>query len=299
MGWMKLSGFDGVLVDWYGVNKHYDYPMMHTRTQAIFEAATRANLNIGVVYEDQSLGFPMQNKLITAQDFPSEVQEVGAFLASDWLKRPNWIKIQGKPAVFNFGPNGFAAKDWQTFRAATGAIQLITLWNRTGDGGFDWPIPLEGIAPQLDFKNRSKSWGIKVSCAFPRFMDYYLAGGEKTGYTRVPDREGKTYRTTLEEAIKPGVDAIQVATWNDWQEGTQIEPSIEFGYRDLIETQKARKRLDSSFRYDPNDLSLPLQIYLARRSGKDRGVLKKANDALFAGNLASSRKFLTMIQNKQ
>jgi hypothetical protein len=31
--------------------------------------------------------------------------------------------------------------------------------------------------------------------------------------------------------MKPSI--IQIATWNDWGEGTVVEPSREFGYRDL------------------------------------------------------------------
>jgi hypothetical protein len=42
-------------------------------------------------------------------------------------------------------------------------------------------------------------------------------------------RDGKTYRTLWEEAIKANPDWVLISTWNEWPEGTEIEPSLEFG----------------------------------------------------------------------
>lgn len=33
---------------------------------------------------------------------------------------------------------------------------------------------------------------------------------------------------------------VQIATWNDWGEGTGIEPTVEFGNRDLLTIQRLR-----------------------------------------------------------
>jgi hypothetical protein len=41
--------------------------------------------------------------------------------------------------------------------------------------------------------------------------------------------DGQTYRTLWEEAIKAEPDWIFVKSWNEWPEGTEIEPSLELG----------------------------------------------------------------------
>jgi len=56
---------------------------------------------------------------------------------------------------------------------------------------------------------------------------------------------------------------VQLVTWNDWGEGTQIEPSVEFGYRDLEATQRERRRMTPSFPCIAADLRLPLTMLTA------------------------------------
>lgn len=127
--------------------------------------------------------------------------------------------------------------------------------------------------------------------AYPRFKDWYEEGGQ-TGHADLPDADGATYRETLAQALAQRPVAVQVATWNDWQEGTQIEPSVEVGVRDLHATQTARRRLDPSFPFTGADLDLPLRLYRARRAGSDARQLDAVAEALRAGRAAEARRLL-------
>ena len=50
---------------------------------------------------------------------------------------------------------------------------------------------------------------------------------------------------------------MQICTWNDWGEGTNVEPSAEFGYRDLEAVQRLRCELvDRNFAPRADDLRL-------------------------------------------
>ena len=61
---------------------------------------------------------------------------------------------------------------------------------------------------------------------------------------------------------------VQIATWNDWGEGTQIEPSREFGYRDLECLQLLRQdQEDEQFQMSKASLRLPYRLLLLRRAG--------------------------------
>lgn len=291
VAWMKLSGFDGVLADWYGTQSHFDYAQIHTRTETLFATAARAGLKIGVVYEDQSVGNAIREKLVLENQRGNMARSVGAFLRANWLAKPEWIRLKGKPAVFVFGPQAFAETEWAAFRAGAGDFQLLTLHKQQpyAQGAYDWPIPSLGLGFQRDFPVRSKDWPIRVPVAFPRFQDFYTEGGQK-GYPVIPDDMGQTYTKTLADAIALGGDAIQVATWNDWQEGTQIEPSVELGMRDLIATQNARRQMDPSFAFKPADLDLPLRLYKLRKKGPGR--FNPIGEALLRGDVALARKLL-------
>ena len=47
---MKLSGIDGVIVDWYGVSGAFDYALLHAATQALFTAVKAAGLKFAICY---------------------------------------------------------------------------------------------------------------------------------------------------------------------------------------------------------------------------------------------------------
>ena len=46
----------------------------------------------------------------------------------------------------------------------------------------------------------------------------------------VTDRwEGETYRALWQEAIAAAPDYVLITSWNEWHEGSEIEPSVEYG----------------------------------------------------------------------
>lgn len=290
IGWMKLAGFDGVLADWYGAADYYDYTSINQRTKALFEAATKAGMRVGVVYEDQSVGNPVKGGLVDKNLAAALAREAGTYLNRTWISQPNWWRLSGRPAVMVFGPQFFGAAEWSAFKQGAGDIVLLTLHKITppGEGGFDWPMPDLGTDFTKSFGSRSQGWKNRVGCAYPRFQDWYEEGGQK-GYKDIPDRGGATYRETLQMALDLKPAALQVATWNDWQEGTQIEPSVELSTRDLAATQDARRKVDPQFKPAKKDLDLPLRLYRLRQ----KGLAAKEADSIHAeickGSLASAR----------
>src|SRR5271156_5344494 len=52
---MKLSGIDGVIVDWYGTDNYYDYGVNNQRTLEILAYAQKAGLKFSLCYEDATI----------------------------------------------------------------------------------------------------------------------------------------------------------------------------------------------------------------------------------------------------
>ena len=52
---MKITGIDGVLVDWYGTSSHADYPQISRNVEALIDQLHSAGLKYAFVYEDQSV----------------------------------------------------------------------------------------------------------------------------------------------------------------------------------------------------------------------------------------------------
>lgn len=53
---------------------------------------------------------------------------------------------------------------------------------------------------------------------------------------------GETYRVLWQEAIAAQPDWILITSWNEWHEGSEIEPSKENGDRELIATGEFARR---------------------------------------------------------
>jgi hypothetical protein len=69
-----------------------------------------------------------------------------------------------------------------------------------------------------------------------------------------------------EIALENEANIIQLVTWNDYGEGTMIEPTKEFGYQYLKMMQETRCSVDANFTYKAEDLRLALQIFNLRKA---------------------------------
>lgn len=137
-------------------------------------------------------------------------------------------------------------------------------------GAFDWPLPSQGLKAVdrfLQTETRGRTPAIPV--AFPRFVDYYAEAKVGPSYGRIDDADGATLRTTARRALDAGQPIVQIATWNDWGEGTQIEPSREHGYRDLEILQTLRREtIEPGLKLQPSDLRLPFRLFTLRGAAK-------------------------------
>jgi hypothetical protein len=71
--------------------------------------------------------------------------------------------------------------------------------------------------------------GVKMGVSYPGFHDFYVEGGWGSSYFHIPHDGTNTMRSTLDAALGSDVPFVQVGTWNDYGEGTMIEPTREFG----------------------------------------------------------------------
>jgi hypothetical protein len=102
----------------------------------------------------------------------------------------------------------------------------------------------------------------------------------------------------LNRAAASNASIVQIATWNDWGEGTQIEPCQEFGYRDLEIVQEIRKpQFGNGVSPTPEDLQLPIRLLRRRRrttSDEDQKTLDRIAGMITAGDLPAVR---TQLEN--
>jgi len=82
---------------------------------------------------------------------------------------------------------------------------------------------------------------------------------------------------TFKMALKSSSEIIQVATWNDYGEGTMIEPTKEFGYR-YLEFLQAYYIKNHEHPFHKNDLRLPLKLYQLRKKYQNNKSISRELD---------------------
>lgn len=299
---MKFAGIDGVMVDWYGLIDHYDYAVNHLNTERLFRAIKRAGLKFSLVYEDQTVTQLIKGGKFKEADAIAQGKALMKWLDRNWFRDPSYVRENGRPVLLVFGPQYYRPEDWpQLFEGLSSRPAFYTLHHQKGPaaiGAYDWPLPKGGDEgserERKGFLTRAAQAPHAIPVAYPRFHDYYREAGVHDSWGKVADRAGRTFETTLSDALKTKSPIIQIATWNDWGEGTGIEPTQEFGYRDLETTQRLRARfLGRKSKYSPADLRLPFRLYrLQKASGIANTELDKVSRLLFADRLAEAKRML-------
>lgn len=298
---MKLAGIDGVIVDWYGLTDFRDYAVLHRNTTRLLETAERLKMKFVICYEDQTIPALVEGKRIKAAARVSHAANEIQWLSKYWFKSPSYVSLDGKPLLLSFGQSGLSDAEWsQCLEQSKAPVTYFSQHHRRAAavGAFDWPVPSEALNAFERFHKDARSWPRSIPVAFPRFVDIYAEAKVSASYGRLDDDKGKSFRTMLERALLSNAPIVQLATWNDWGEGTQIEPSVEFGYRDLETVQALRhKHVESKFALQPDDLRLPHRLLEARRKpNADHKRLDEIADAIVGGNVSQARSVIDSLK---
>jgi hypothetical protein len=238
---MKYTGIDGVLIDWYGSSDRNDYKAIRTNAEALITALAKVGLDFAIVYEDRTItaavnADPEFDRIAGAQDDM-------LYLEQYYFTQPTYIKVNGKPLLLVFGPEEFHDPDeWAEILAILYPEPCFIVLNGKSSqtaphssGEYIWVDN-----SSLDAKYAGmNAFDVFIGGAYPGFKDYYEEGGWGTGMSwQINHNNGETFRAILQKAATAGVDFLQLITWNDFGEGTMIEPTYEFEYTLLEHVQQ-------------------------------------------------------------
>ena len=299
---MHLSGIDGVIVDWYGTENYWDYAINNQATLAIGEAVREANLAFALAYEDATVRLMVEGGHIAEENALAHGQAEMAYANEQWMSHENYVTWDDRPLMFIFGPQYFTSPVmWETiFDQIEPEPLLITLdKHMEAIASYPWPPmnlsengelaqgTLETYLDYFYFKAQLHNPDLIVGSAFPGFHDIYEQAGVRSSYGFLDARDGKTLQLTLEIALENEADVIQLLTWNDYGEGTMIEPTVEYGYQYLEMVQAARRSVDADFPYTADDLRLPLQLFELRKANRRDAAVNQTLDAVFEAIIVS------------
>jgi len=299
---MKLAGVDGVIVDWYGSANFLDYGTNNQATMKLFQFARKAGLKFSICYEDQTIQHMIDDHYLAASDAIFYAQQEMLYLQTNFFSDPGYFRLRGQPVLLNFGPQHFMVNsnwvDVFSVLATTNQPAFFTEDNRLpiGMGAFNWPpmwmsqtpgtggvLSVAALKSYLaEFDQKARAWPEFISSAFPRFHDIYQRAGVRNYWGYLGDRHGDTLRETLSHGMTNSSAIVQIVTWNDFGEGSMVEPTEEYGFRDLGIVQELRRQyLEPDFSSNTNDLTMALQFYNLRRQSMTNTILSAELDRIF------------------
>jgi hypothetical protein len=256
---------------------------------------------------------------LAAGDAIFHAQQEMLYLQTNFFSDASYLRLKGQPVLLNFGPQHFMmSTNWEdifSVLVATNQPAFFTEDNRlpVSTGAFSWPpmwmsqVPgtggvLSGAALKsylADFDQKAGTWPAFISSAFPRFHDIYQRAGVRNYWGYLGDRHSDTLRETLSRGMTNSSAIVQVVTWNDFGEGSMVEPTQEYGYRDLGIIQDFRRQyLESDFSRNTNDLTMALRFYNLRRQYLTNIVVSTELDRIFT-NIVSGKIEVANLQLDQ
>lgn len=294
---MKLSGIDGVIVDWFGSENFLDYGILNQSTQALFLYIKKAGLLFSICYEDQTIKNMVDNGHITMGDARLNAKKEMLYLQNNWFIDDAYFRTSERPVLFIFGPQYFKApSDWETIFSVLNTTPVFISEDNplppVATSSFPWPpmwasqngvLTDQALSDYLtSFYKKTDFWDFWVASAFPGFKDIYKDAGVSAGYGFLDARDGETFISTLKLAIDNKPNAIQLVTWNDYGEGTNIEPTVEYGYQYLgIVQDTIRSSINPNFPYTKDDLAIPFQLYQLRKQNAGNTEINAHLDQAF------------------
>jgi glycoprotein endo-alpha-1,2-mannosidase len=260
--WAKTAGITGFIVSWWGRDDFQDRGM-----PILLETARRFGLGISIYFEE-----------VRPTNAPTPDGAIASvlYVLERYGRDPAWLKVNGRPVLFVYSRavSQLTLEGWQTVVAQVnerypgGAIFI-------GDGmSADSARIFDGIHtynPTAFTARRSieeiREW---ARPAFTRWIEIagtdriacvtLIAGYDDSTQGRSPPRPitdrhgGETYRVMWEAAIAANPDWVLICSWNEWHEGSEIEPSSQNGVREL----------DTTAAFAPTFLKMPLRPRLSR-----------------------------------
>lgn len=284
---MKIAGLDGVVIDWYGTSDLNDHAMNHRNTQKFIPWLKKAGLSFAVCYEDQAV-----KSLKNGEDIKQAEKDL-KWAEEHFFTDPSYVKQGGRPVLLVFGPQHLKWKfDVSSQPLVVGLSHLV---KQNGlDGAFAWP-PVTGgksVSPDQWKKELSLIYAQKlpfIATAFPGFKDIYQQAGVHASYGGIASRAGLTLSESLAQAFESKAPLIQIATWNDYGEGTMIEPTRTHGFRHLEKLPRCG---------NPADLRLPIMLYQLRKRGGDAKMLDDASTRMFASKFTEAEAILASVNRE-
>jgi hypothetical protein len=229
---MISRGIDGVIVDWYGPNNSIDQA-----TQLVMhEAEKHTGFSFMIMIDAGAVGANQCNGCSPQQTLVNLLQ----YVEKNYFPSSAYFNVNGQPVVTEFNVDNSYSIDWPGASGTLNTPPRFLFQDQGGfshsmsDGSYSWVMPW---APNygLGYLSSFYSTGLGYSnektmgAAYKGFNDSLASWGSG----RVMNQQcGQTWLQTFSQVNSlynngTQLPYLQLVTWNDYEEGTEIESGID------------------------------------------------------------------------
>ncbi|MBE3560361.1 MAG: hypothetical protein IMW89_14220 [Ktedonobacteraceae bacterium] len=250
LAWASQAGITGFISSWWGPGDTTDknFARLLSRS-ATLEQQTGTRFTSTIYLESNAAGLNSTDKIVNAL----------RYLMAHYGSDSHFFHWQGKPVIFIWDPlgQGRTLDQWAAIRQQADPGNQM-LWSAEGvntdllrvfDGlhlfsaGY-WgiknntmPAVDNGFRTKIDaYNNAHNTRKIWAAGVLPGYDDTRVPG--RTGAYTVPRNNGATYTTSWQAAIGSRPDWITITSFNEWFEGSQIEPGTSYNMQYLNLTRQ-------------------------------------------------------------
>ncbi len=239
---MISRGLDGLAVDWYGPDSYEDLGVK----LLLSEAEQHPGFTVFVEIDH---GAVQWDSCYPGCSATTAFIQLATRVSSSFFSSPAYLKIGGRPVLREFGMELHGPIDWNAIQAQVPGNPLILHRNANGfavassGGAFGWmePKTLDNLPSGYDGTDEvdwfysqasSKYSGMAAfGAAFKGFNDI-MADWAPPGGRHIEQLCGQTWLRTFESinqvySVTRQLTAVQLVTWNDYEEGTEVESGID------------------------------------------------------------------------
>src|SRR5690242_11085345 len=229
---MISRGIDGVVMVWYGPNNAID----QAAKLVMHEAETHPGFTFAIMVDNGAIRWDSCSGCDPQQALVQDLQ----YVEQTYFPSPDYLRVEGRPVVTNFDIDLYYKVAWSAVRSTLATDPLSLFQNATGlshllsDGAYSWDIPTTsdyGMSYLTGFYGTGmtfpgkQTWG----ASYKGFDDRLASWGLQRSMAQ---QCGQTWLQTfskinsLYNSTNP-LPAMQLVTWNDYEEGTEIESGID------------------------------------------------------------------------
>ena len=229
---MISRGIDGVIVVWYGPDNNID----KATKLVMAEAEAHPGFTFAIMIDQGAIKWGSCSGCSPQQALISHLQ----YIERTYFPSPAYLTMQGKPVVTNFDIDQYYSVNWDEVAAALSTQPSFLFQNNGGfshalsEGSYSWVMPTTsdyGMSYLTSFYNTGIPFKneLTVGAAYKGFNDSMASWslnrimGQQCGQTWL-----KTFSkiNSLYDSGKQ-LPALQLVTWNDYEEATEIESGID------------------------------------------------------------------------